>query len=149
MNLQMGFYLMLAVFIGALGGIHVPINGALGAKIHSPLVATLTFYGIGFGMIGLVCLLTWDRQAFAALVTVPRWYFVAGLISVIVVGSSTFLIPRIGAINLFVIVVSSQMLVRSVISHYGWFELPISPLSWTKLFGMLLLVVGAVMVVRD
>ena len=149
MNWQLGFYLALAVVIGGLGGIHVPINGALGARIQSALVATFTFYGVGFFLIGMLCLVAGNRHAFVALLEVPRWYFVAGVISVIVVGTSTFLIPRIGAVNLFVVVVASQMLVRMAISHFGWLESPISPISWVKLLGGLLLIVGAVLVVRE
>ncbi len=149
MNWQIGIYLALAVIIGGLGGIHVPINGALGARIQSALVATFTFYGVGFFLIGMVCLVTWDRNAFVALLEVPRWYFVAGMISVIVVGTSTYLIPRIGAVNLFVIVVASQMMVRMAISHFGWLESPISPISWVKIAGGIMLIGGAVLVVKD
>ena len=81
MNLQLGFYSLLALLVGALGGIHVPINAALGVRINSALVATLTFYGIAFLMVAAACLLLWDRAAFAGLKTVPRWYFIAGAIS--------------------------------------------------------------------
>ena len=47
------------------------------------------------------------------------------------------------------IVVAAQMLVRMIISHFGWLESPISPISWVKVAGGLLLVAGAVLVVRD
>lgn len=143
------FYFVLAAVLGALGGIHLPINGALGARLGSTSVATFTFYGVGFALISVVCLFTRERDAFAAVLSTPRWYYVAGVISVIVVGGSTFLIPRIGAVNLFVVMVSSQLLVRMVVSHHGWLESPISPVSWVKVLGGLLLLVGAVLVVRD
>ena len=149
MNLEFALYWLLAVAAGSLGGIHVPINGALGARINSPLVATFTFYGVGFAIITALCLIRWDRAAFQALATVPKWYFVAGVISVLSVGSSTFLIPRVGAVNLFVVVVASQMTVRMFISHYGWLESPVSAVNWVKLLGAALLVLGAVLVVRD
>lgn len=142
-------YYVLAVLAGIMGGIHVPINAALGSKIQSSLVATFTFYGIAFLLISVICLFTWERDAFAALDTVPRWYFVAGVISVFVIVTSTFLIPRIGAINLFVIVLSLQMISRTVISHFGWLESPVSSLTWIKAAGSVLLIVGAILVVRD
>lgn len=142
-------YYVLAVLAGIMGGIHVPINAALGSKIHSSIVATFTFYGIAFLLISVICLFTWERDAFAALDTVPRWYFVAGVISVFVIVTSTFLIPRIGAINLFVIVLSLQMISRTVISHFGWLESPVSSITWIKAAGSVLLIVGAILVVRD
>ena len=65
------------------------------------------------------------------------------------VGSSTFLIPRLGAVNLFVIFVSAQLVVRMVVSHFGWLESPPSPIGWFKMLGGVLLVVGAVLVVHE
>lgn len=142
------FYVLLAVLVGALGGIHVPINGALGARINSALLATFTFYGVAFAIISTVMLLKWNAPAWRSLVAMPRWYLVAGVISVVVVGISTFLIPRLGAVNLFVIVVASQLSVRMVLSHFGWLESPVNPISATKILGGVLLVVGAILVVR-
>ena len=149
MSLQMLPFYLLAALVGILGGIHVPINGALGARINSTLVATFTFYGIAFVLISTLCLLAREREAFLALREAPRWYFLAGAISVVVVGSSTFLIPRIGAIHLFVIVLSMQMVSRMVISHFGWLESPISAISPYKLLGAVFLLLGAVLVIRN
>jgi transporter family-2 protein len=148
MSTQMVWYYLLAVLAGILGGIHVPINGALGARIDSPLVATFAFYGIGFGVISLVCGATFDRAGFVALATAPRWYFVAGVISVMVVSSNTFLIPRIGAVNMFVVVLSFQLVSRMVISHFGWLESPVGPITLVKVIGCVFLLVGALLVVR-
>jgi len=142
-------YILLAIVIGALGGIHVPINGALGEHIESPLVATFVFYGIGFLLIALVSLVFADRTAFLALAQAPRWYLIAGVISVLVVGTSTFLIPRIGALTLFVVFVSAQLVVRMVLSHFGWLGSPVDPVNGVKLFGIALLLSGAFLVVSD
>jgi bacterial/archaeal transporter family-2 protein len=148
MSTQTIAYYLLAGLVGILGGIHVPINGALGARIDSPLVATFTFYGIGFLVIALVCAVTFDRAGFSALATVPRWYFVAGVISVMVVSTSTYLIPRIGAVDLFVLVLSFQLVSRMVISHFGWLESPVNSITVIKVLGCVMLMVGAVLVVR-
>ena len=148
MSAQLLGYYALAMLVGVLGGIHVPINGALGTRIGSTLVATFTFYGIAFLLIAVVCALTWERGPWLALKDVPRWYFIAGLISVVVVGGSTFLIPRIGAVNLFVIVLSLQLISRMFISHFGWLESPVSSISAFKLLGGVLLISGALLVVR-
>ena len=142
-------YVLLAVGVGVLGGIHIPINGALGARLDSTPVATFAFYGVAFGLISLFCLINLDRTAFTALASMPRWYYSAGVISVLVVAGSTFLIPRLGAVNLFVIGMTSQLLVRMVVSHYGWLESPVSHVTWLKLLGGALLIVGAILAVHE
>lgn len=140
---------LFAGLAGALGGVHVPINGSLSTRIGSTFVATFTFYGVAFLLIALVNLIAFDRASFRALATVPAWYYIVpGVISVLVVGASTFLIPRLGAANVFVVAFSAQLVVRTVISHFGWLDSPASPITLTRVFGGLLLAVGAVMVVR-
>ena len=145
----MTVYILLAIAAGTLGGIHVPINGALGERIQSSLVATFAFYGVAFTLIAIASALLAERSAFVALLTVPRWYFVTGVISVLVVGTSTYLIPRLGAVNVLVIFVGAQLVVRMILSHFGWLQSPLSPISWTKLLGAFLLLTGAILVVRD
>ena len=148
MNSQLIFYYALAVMVGMLGGIHIPMNGGLGAKLGSPWVATFVFYGIAFLLIGVFNLIKWEADAWAALPSAPRWYLLAGVISVVVVGTSTYLIPRIGAVNLFVVVLAMQMQARMIISHFGWLESPVSEISLYKLLGAVFLMVGALLVVR-
>ena len=146
----MAFYVAIAIFTGALGAIHVPINGALGARIQSATVATFTFYGVAFLIIAGVTLLTTDRESIRQLGRVPVWlYLVPGAISVLVVASGTFLMPRLGAVNVFVITVFAQTLVRVVISHYGWLASPVDPISALKLVGAAMVALGAVLVVRS
>jgi len=80
---------------------------------------------------------------------VPLWYLLLpGLISVAVVGGNTFLIPRFGAINVFVVAVFAQTTVRVVISHFGWLESPVDPISASKLAGAGMVALGAILVVR-
>ena len=67
MSDSMALYVALAIFTGALGAIHIPINGALGARIQSTTVATFTFYGVAFLIIAGVTLLTTDRES------IPNW----------------------------------------------------------------------------
>lgn len=149
MSNSMTLYVAIAIFTGALGAIHVPINGALAARIQSTAVATFMFYGVAFLIIGGVTLLTADREAVRQLGQVPVWlYLVPGAISVVVVGSSTFLMPRLGAVNVFVITVFAQTFVRVMISHYGWLASPVDPISAPKLVGAAMVALGAVLVVR-
>lgn len=149
MGNQSFWYLALALAAGALGAIHVPLNGALGTRISSAVVATFTFYGVAFLAIAAITLLSSERESLRALSGVPAWYYlVPGLISVAVVGSNTFLIPRLGAIEVFVVTITAQIVVRSVISHFGWFASPQNPIDATQVLGAALVVSGAFLVVR-
>jgi transporter family-2 protein len=120
------------------------LTGALGA------LATFTFYGVAFLIIAGVTLLTTDRETIRQLGRVPVWlYLLPGIISVVVVASGTFLMPRLGAVNVFVITVFAQTLVRIVISHHGWLASPVDPINAPKLAGAAMVALGAVLVVRS
>ena len=143
-------YVLIAILTGALGAIHVPINGALGARIQSTALATFLFYGVAFGIIACVTALTTERETIRQLARVPLWLCVVpGIISVVVVAAGTYLMPRLGAVNVFVITVFAQTLVRIVISHYGWLASPVDPITAPKLAGAILVALGAVLVVRS
>ena len=143
-------YVAIAIFTGVLGAIHIPINGALGARIQSTAVATFTFYGVAFLIIACITLLTSERETLRQLAHVPVWlYIVPGIISVVVVASGTFLMPRLGAVNVFVITVFAQTIVRVTISHYGWLASPVDPINAQKLAGAAMVALGAVLVVRS
>ena len=144
------FWFALAIVAGILGSIHVPLNGALSVRIQSTMVATLTFYGVAFLSIASISFFLAPRSSLQSLLETPAWYYIVpGLISVTVVGTNTFLIPRLGAINLLVITVAAQLLGRIVISHFGLFESPVDPISWQKFAGGILVIGGAFLVVQN
>ena len=149
MNRETLLLFALALLVGGLGAIHVPINGSLGVRLGSSLVATLTFYSVALTAIVALNLLFFDRSAFVKLSTVPVWtWLVPGLISVAVVGANTFLIPKLGAVNVFVVAIGAQVVVRTVLSHFGLLNSPIDPVTAPRLLGALLVFIGAVLVVR-
>ena len=142
-------YVTIAILTGALSAIHVPINGALASRIQSTTLATFIFYGVAFLIIAGITLFTTDRESIRQLGRVPVWlYVVPGVISVVAVASGTFLIPRLGAVNVFVITVFVQTLVRVLISHNGWLASPVDPISAPKLVGAVMVALGAFLVVR-
>lgn len=143
-------WIAVALLAGALGGVHVPINGALGARVDSALLATLVFYTVALLVTGGLAFFAVERGSVAALRDTPVWLYLApGLISVAVVGSSTWLIPRLGAVNVFVLAVCGQTVVRVALSHNGWLSSPVDPINAPKLLGAAMVAAGAVLVVRS
>lgn len=139
----------LAVLIGALSGIHIPLNGALGQSIGSPLVATIVLYLIALTLcFGVAWVVPDSGRAFLALGAAPKSYLLAGVFDAVIVVGSTALIARLGAAQMLVVLLSAQFAVRIAVTHWGWFGLPQHPVNATQALGGLLLVLGAVLVVR-
>ena len=91
--------------------------------------------------------------AFGTLKSGGSFCYTAGINSAAVAGGTTCLIPWIGASNLIVLQFSSQMFssqinVPMILSHFALLESPVSPISFVKVGGGVLMVIGAVMMNR-
>ncbi len=137
----------LAIFIGMLLPLQALINAALGRQSFGALFASL-----GSFVVGTVALLLWwlgTRPAFdmATLARVPWWAWTGGLIGAVYVASATLLVPRLGAAALICLVVFGQIAGSLLLDHFGVLHAR-QPVDMVKLAGALLVLVGAVLVVK-
>jgi transporter family-2 protein len=79
---------------------------------------------------------------------VPVYLHIAGVISAFFIIGTTFLIPKIGARTFFILLVSGQILMAILVSHFGILESPKDPISLRKTLGAILVIAGAVLSVR-
>ncbi|HEY5971768.1 MAG TPA: DMT family transporter [Pseudoxanthomonas sp.] len=137
----------LALFIGMLLPLQALINASLGKQTSGPIFASLASFSVGT----LVLLAWWlaSRPAFeaTALARVPWWAWTGGAIGAVYVAAATLLIPRMGAAALICAVVFGQVVGSLLLDHFGVLHArtPIDPL---RVVGALLVVVGALLVVR-
>ncbi|MEF8797112.1 MAG: DMT family transporter [Salinivenus sp.] len=76
-------------------------------------------------------------------------YLSGGVLGVLVVAISNYAVRHAGAALFAVLVLAFQLVGSALIDHYGWLgQSPIS-LSWARLAGLVLLIVGGVLVVTD
>ncbi len=83
-----------------------------------------------------------------AVQTVPWYTLSAGLVGLIIVGTISYTVPRLGLSKAFTIIVASQFLVASILDHYGLIGAAVRPMDLSRLVGMALLVVGVWLSVR-
>lgn len=137
----------LALFIGMLLPLQALINASLGKQTTGPVFASLSSFAVGT----LVLCAWWlaNKPAFdgSALARVPWWAWTGGLIGALYVAGATALIPRMGAASLICVVVFGQVAGSLLLDHFGVLHarIPIDPL---RLVGALLVVCGALLVVR-
>lgn len=137
----------LAVLIGMLLPLQALINAALGRQTFGPLFAALVSFAVG-----TVMLLGWwavSRPTFdlAPLAKVPWWAWTGGLIGAVYVASATLLIPRMGAAPLICLVVFGQLVGSLLLDHFGVLHAR-QPIDASRVVGTLLVVVGALLVVK-
>ncbi|MEM1370724.1 MAG: DMT family transporter [Pseudomonadota bacterium] len=132
----------IALIVGVVAGVYLPMNGKLGQQIGSPLLATAVFFVVGAAAAVVAWLAVGRGDTFGALSQGNPWLFGLGLVSFSIILSATFLIPIIGPGAYFVCMVAGQVAVGLVLSHFGWFSPEPLPLTPLKAVGALAVIGG-------
>jgi bacterial/archaeal transporter family-2 protein len=145
-SMKIIFYL-LPVFIGVAMSIQSGINAQLHSGLNHPLLAAfLSFLG-GLLILGILLLVL--RQPFPQMVNFSeiKWYnYTGGLLGAFVVYAVIISVHRIGASNMFVLIVAGQLITAVIMDHFSMLGLKESPISMQKLLGILLVIAGAFLV---
>jgi transporter family-2 protein len=72
------------------------------------------------------------------------WFFVGGL-SAFGVDIFYYLISKMGVGSMMYYALSGQLLIAIITSHFGWFELPIRPITTLKVVGVIALIAGVLL----
>jgi bacterial/archaeal transporter family-2 protein len=76
-----------------------------------------------------------------------KWYhYTGGFLGAFVVYAVIISVHRIGAANMFVLIVAGQLITAVIMDHFSMLGLKESPISTQKLLGILLVVAGAYLV---
>ena len=146
------FHTMLALLAGAAIAVQAAMNSSLGKQLGSPLYATVIAFGTGF-VFAAIAALVFGRTTTAPLLdadinqvatpAIPIYlWFAGGLIGVIALGSFYWLIPHIGIGTTLSFALTGQLLLALIAGHFGWFNLPQTPMSLARFAGAATLLVG-------
>lgn len=142
-------YLAAAVLVGALVTAQPLINANLSRALGSPFVATAISILVAFVAALVVVAITGRGETSrAALVAVPWWVYLAGLIGTIFVSAGMIIAPVTGAFAFFLCVIAGQLIGAAIYDHIGAFGVQVRPMSVERLLGLALVLGGAVLVQR-
>lgn len=124
-----------------------PINATLSKSLAtSPLIAALISFFTG--TLALLIVAYFSNLLNAALLkgilTQETWKLTGGLLGAFFVCGTVILAPKIGLINMFLIVLFGQLLMGMFLDSIGAFGLQIKPISVTKIFGIGIILVGLI-----
>lgn len=135
-------YYALTFLIGIVLTVHLAMNSKVGAVLDNPRVGNALFWCIGAVMAVLIGLSGWRAGALKPLRDVNPILLCAGLLGASLVFGIAFLIPRIGAAKLTLIMLAGQILAGLVLSHFGWLGSPKNPVSTRNILGAVVMFVG-------
>ena len=123
------------------------VNAALSDHVGS-LRGSLVNHGVGLALVaGLLAVGV--GQGTVQVGGVPPLYLTGGILGVMVVAASNYAVRHAGAVLFSVLVLAFQLVGSALIDHFGWLGQAPIPLSPSRLLGLVLLILGAVLVVTD
>jgi bacterial/archaeal transporter family-2 protein len=143
----------LAYILGISAGfglaLQIGMNAQLRKIMHSANTAALVSFLVG--LCALLALLVVTRPPMPGrdtLAAVPLWAWFGGLFGAFYVAISTVVATELGAASLLALALLGQLTMALLVDHYGWLGLPVNPISWTRLAGVVLLLGGVWLVTR-
>lgn len=137
--------LALIIGIGLLGGMAIGLQAPLASLIGQRLGVLESVFIVHLGgLIAVAVLLLFiGGGRLGHWQTVPPHAWLAGVMGVIAVGSTVFMVPRIGVAAAITLIIAGQLLIAATIDHFGVLGVVSKPVSLERLMGLALVLVGA------
>lgn len=135
----------LTIFLGVVLTVHLAMNGKVGSVIGNARVANALFWCIGALGATAIGLSGWEQGALAPLKQVNPLLLTAGLMGASLVFAIAWLIPRIGAGKLMIMLLSGQIIGGLVLSHFGWLGSPLEPVTVKRVLGAMVMMAGVLL----
>lgn len=141
---------LLIILIGLIGGIAVGLQAPMASIITQRLgiFESVFIVHVGGALLALLPLLFYSGGNLARWKELPWFTLLAGGFGLIVIGALSHMIPRVGVGAAVITIVAGQMLVSTVLDHYGWLGGMGRPLDPTRAIGLAVVLVGVWLTVK-
>ena len=142
--------ILFMILIGLAGGMAVGLQSPLASMISQRIgtIESIFIVHIGGALIALVPLLILGGGKLSQWRTVPWYALGAGVFGLVVIGAVSYLIPRVGVAASITTIVAGQLLVGTVLDHFGWLGAAVRPLDPTRMIGLAVVLVGVWLTVK-
>lgn len=137
-------YKNLALINGVILAIMIFLNGML-ANITGPYMSTLIFHIIGFILIIIISIIKKNRLS--NLRKLPLMFFLPGILSVITILLNNISIPKIGLTLTIGITLFGQLVMSSLVEHFGLFGMPVNKFKKEKILGFSIISFGIIVMI--
>jgi transporter family-2 protein len=142
--------ILLIILIGLAGGIAVGLQGPLASMISQRLGTLESVFIVhgGGALIALLPLLFSGGGKLAQWRQLPWYTLIAGVFGLVVISAVSYMIPRVGVAAAIITVVAGQLLVSTILDHFGLLGAMVRPLDATRAIGLAVLLVGVWLTVK-
>ncbi len=143
-----GLAVLLAAAAGCFVGMQAPVNARLGRQIGSLQAASVSFLVGTAALLIIAGVSSGGLGSLAHTTRAPWWALIGGLLGAFYVTVAIVTVRTLGVSGLTATVIAAQLSIAVVIDRFGLFGVSKVQISSTRIAGLVLLVAGAVLVVR-
>lgn len=141
---------LLIILIGLIGGVAVGLQGPMASMITQRLgiFESVFIVHMGGALIALLPLLFFGGGKLAQWKELPWYTLFAGAFGLLVIGAISYMIPRVGVAAAIIAIVAGQLLVSTLLDHFGLLGAIERPMDLTRAIGLAVVLVGVWLTVK-
>ena len=142
--------ILVIILIGLAGGVAVGLQSPLASMISQRLgiLESVFIVHLGGALMALIPLLFYSGGKLAQWRSVPWYALVAGVFGLVVIGAISYMIPRVGVAASITAIVAGQLLVGTIMDHFGLLGAAERSLDPTRLLGLAVVLAGVWLTVK-
>jgi len=136
--------IIVIILIGLAGGIAVGIQAPLSSMISQRLgiLESIFIVHLGGALVVLIPLLIYGGGKLGNWRSLPWYALGAGALGLVVIFSMSYMIPRIGVAPALIILLSGQLLIGSIMDHFGLLGAVQRPIDLMRVLGLAVVFLG-------
>ena len=140
---------LLLIVLCLIGGVTISVQTPLASLMstHIGVIQSAFIVNVGGAIASGIVLLIIGFNL-NKLSQVPWYALCAGILGVIVISVTNFVIPNIGVASTLTLIIAGQLIAGMIIDRYGFFNTAIRPFDINRLVGLILISGGAWLILR-
>jgi transporter family-2 protein len=141
-----GILIIIAVIGGVAVALQAQFTGIMDRNVGT-IESVFITYASGGLLISLLMLVLRGGNL-GAWHGLPWYALTTGALGLVIVGTISYSVPRLGLATTFTILITSQFIIGTVFDHFGLLGAAVRPVSLSRLVGIVILLVGTWLIVR-
>ena len=136
--------------IGLVGGLAIGLQAPLASMIGQRLGILESVFIIHLGgLVAVMVLLLFSKGGnLDQWQTVPWYALLAGALGVFLISAQVYIIPSIGVAATITLIIAGQLIMATCVDYLGIFEIEAKSLSWERISGLVLVMIGVWLTVQ-
>lgn len=140
---------LLIILVGLVGGMAIGVQSPMSSMISQRLgmLESIFIVHAGGALVVLIPILVFGSRL-REWRSVPWYTLGAGAFGLIVISSMSYMIPRIGIAGALITLLAGQLLVGSLLDHFGWLGVTQRVMDLPRVIGLVVVMAGVWLTVK-